>query len=103
MTRAWRTWKVSVVSIWHSCWRIVPAGRRTSRPDRVDILDGDGRFVAGYVQRADALRMIHDAAQIADEAIGLVLEFRDAHACDEDNARVAAILEITEPGDRSWR
>jgi uncharacterized protein with ACT and thioredoxin-like domain len=77
-------------------WRIVPTSRRTSKSDRVDILDGAGRYVAGYVHRADALRMIHDPAQIADEAIGLFLEFRDQHGHDEVNARVMAVGEVVE-------
>lgn len=78
-------------------WRIVPTSRRTSKSDRVDILDGNGRYVAGYVRREEALRMIHDPAQIADEAIGMFLEYRDQHGeSDEDVARAKAVLEIAE-------
>jgi hypothetical protein len=77
-------------------WKIVPTSRRTSKADRVDILDGDGRPVALYVRREHALRMIHDPATVADEAIGLFLEFRDTHGRDEDAARIEAVGEVRE-------
>jgi hypothetical protein len=77
-------------------WRIVPTTRRTSKSDRVDILDGDGRPVALYVRREHALRMIHDPAEIAEDAIGLFLEFRDQHGRDEDAARIEAVGEVRE-------
>jgi len=77
-------------------WTLRPTTRRTSSADRVDILDGDGRPVALYVQRHHALRMIHDPTEIADETIGLFLEFRDTHGHDEEDARSAAVGEINE-------
>lgn len=36
------------------------------------------------------------AADLAGDAIGLFLEYRDSHGYDEDAARVAAIREVTE-------
>lgn len=36
------------------------------------------------------------AAQIADAAIGIFLEYRDSHGYDEDHARAAAIAEIVQ-------
>jgi len=77
-----------------STWQIRPTTRRTSKSDRVDIHDDHGRYVAGYVERADALRMIHDPAQIAREAIDLFCDLRGGMI--EDSAREAAIAEIVE-------
>lgn len=37
-----------------------------------------------------------EAASIADQAIGLFLEFRDQHGHQEDAARAAAVAEIRE-------
>lgn len=75
-------------------WRIVPTSRRTSKADRVDILDERGRFVAGYVQRADALRMIHDPVSIAEDAINLYVEGLDRRDDDHEAARAYAMEEI---------
>lgn len=77
-----------------STWRIVSTSRRTSKPDRVDILDERGRYVAGYVQRADALRMIHDPVSIAEDAINLYLEGLDRRDDDHEAARAYAMEEI---------
>jgi hypothetical protein len=33
---------------------------------------------------------------IAEDAIGLFLEYRDAHGCDEEQARVRALEEVVE-------
>jgi hypothetical protein len=36
------------------------------------------------------------AYQLADEAIGLFLEYRDVHGCSEESARAAAALEVAQ-------
>lgn len=75
-------------------WRLRPTTRRTSATDRVDILADDGRYVAGYVARADALRMIHDPVSIAEDAISLYLEGLDRRDGDSEAARAYAMSEI---------
>src|SRR5262245_57780002 len=77
-------------------WRLRPTTRRTSKDDRVDIHAEDGRYVAGYVKRTDALRMIHDPIELAEDAISLFLEYRDQHGRDEDEARAAALGDIVD-------
>jgi hypothetical protein len=49
-----------------SDWRIVPTTRRTSK-DMVDIVSDSDGFIAGYVQRHHAERIV---AAVADHALG---------------------------------
>lgn len=75
-------------------WRLRPTTRRTSQNDRVDIHADDGRYVAGYVARADALRMIHDPIQIAEDAINLYVEGLDRRDGSHEGAMAYAMEEI---------
>lgn len=44
-----------------------------------------------------------DQAKIADEAIGLFLEYRDQYGYDEEEARARAVCDIAEaPTDEEW-
>ncbi|HWH79630.1 MAG TPA: hypothetical protein VNT76_19760 [Candidatus Binatus sp.] len=41
--------------------------------------------------------------QIADEAIGLFLEYRDQHGYDEDVARIKAVADVADsPTNEEW-
>lgn len=76
-------------------WQIRPTTRRTSKTDMVDIYDADGHIIAVYVHRADALRMIHDPAQVANDAIAAFLEAKDRGLSDTE-AWSEAVSEIVE-------